>query len=135
MSLAYPRFIAAHKGGSETHQAHIGNRAGFHCNIVAAAEDLPKGFLDPARGYEVGENRVGSRRLSAQAPRANQNMLSGQMASQQQALAHKHREDRYGMVVSGVHYIGYGDKFDEKKSMLIRQEPFSPSLPIRRTSA
>ena len=30
-------------------------------------------------------------------------------------LAHKHREDRYGMVVSGVHYIGYGDKFDEKK--------------------
>jgi hypothetical protein len=31
------------------------------------------------------------------------------------ALAHKHPDDRYGMVVSGVHYIGYGDKFDEKK--------------------
>ncbi len=31
------------------------------------------------------------------------------------ALAHTHPEDRYGMVISGVHYIGYGDKFDEKK--------------------
>jgi hypothetical protein len=31
------------------------------------------------------------------------------------ALAHKHPDDRYGMVVSGVHYIGYGDKFDESK--------------------
>jgi uncharacterized RmlC-like cupin family protein len=31
------------------------------------------------------------------------------------ALAHKHPDARYGMVVSGVHYIGYGDKFDEKK--------------------
>jgi hypothetical protein len=31
------------------------------------------------------------------------------------ALAHKHPDHRYGMVVSGVHYIGYGDKFDEKK--------------------
>jgi hypothetical protein len=31
------------------------------------------------------------------------------------ALAHVHPENRYGIVVSGVHYIGYGDKFDEKK--------------------
>jgi hypothetical protein len=31
------------------------------------------------------------------------------------ALAHKHPDNRYGMVVSGIHYIGYGDKFDEKK--------------------
>lgn len=30
-------------------------------------------------------------------------------------LAHKHPEDRYGMVISGVHYIGYGEKFDENK--------------------
>jgi len=30
-------------------------------------------------------------------------------------VAHKHPEDRYGMVISGVHYIGYGDKFDAKK--------------------
>lgn len=31
------------------------------------------------------------------------------------SLAHFHPDDRYGVVVSGVHYIGYGDKFDEKK--------------------
>ena len=30
-------------------------------------------------------------------------------------LAHKHPNDRYGMVISGVHYIGYGDRFDETK--------------------
>jgi hypothetical protein len=31
------------------------------------------------------------------------------------ALAHTHPEDRYGMVLSGVHYIGYGSKFDEAR--------------------
>jgi hypothetical protein len=31
------------------------------------------------------------------------------------ALAHKHPDDRYGMVISGTHYIGYGEKFDEAK--------------------
>ena len=31
------------------------------------------------------------------------------------ALAHKHPDARYGMLISRVHYIGYGDKFDEKK--------------------
>lgn len=30
------------------------------------------------------------------------------------ALAHTHPDDRYGMVISGTHYIGYGEKFDEK---------------------
>ena len=30
-------------------------------------------------------------------------------------VPHKHPEDRYGLVISGVHYIGYGTKFDEKK--------------------
>ncbi len=30
-------------------------------------------------------------------------------------LAHKHPDDRYGIVISGVHYIGYGDKFDATK--------------------
>ena len=31
------------------------------------------------------------------------------------ALPHKHPDDRYGVVLSGVHYIGYGDNFDESK--------------------
>jgi len=31
------------------------------------------------------------------------------------AYAHKHPEDRYGMVISGLHYIGYDTKFDESK--------------------
>ena len=31
------------------------------------------------------------------------------------AYAHKHPEDRYGMVISGIHYIGYDTKFDESK--------------------
>jgi len=30
-------------------------------------------------------------------------------------LAHMHPEDRYGMVIAGVHYIGYGDKFDASR--------------------
>ena len=31
------------------------------------------------------------------------------------AGAHFHPEDRHGVVLRGVHYIGYGDKFDESK--------------------
>jgi hypothetical protein len=31
------------------------------------------------------------------------------------ALAHSHPDTRYGMVISGVHYIGYGTKYDESK--------------------
>jgi hypothetical protein len=31
------------------------------------------------------------------------------------ALAHMHPDERHGMVISGTHYIGYGEKFDEKK--------------------
>ncbi len=31
------------------------------------------------------------------------------------ALAHTHPDTRYGMVLSGVHYIGYGTKYDESK--------------------
>jgi hypothetical protein len=31
------------------------------------------------------------------------------------ALAHKHPDARYGMVLEGVHYIGYGEKYDESK--------------------
>jgi hypothetical protein len=29
--------------------------------------------------------------------------------------AHMHPDARYGMVISGTHYIGYGDHFDETK--------------------
>jgi len=29
--------------------------------------------------------------------------------------AHKHPDARYGMVVSGTHYVGQGDKFNEAK--------------------
>jgi len=31
------------------------------------------------------------------------------------ALAHKHPDARYAMVLQGVHYIGYGEKYDEAK--------------------
>ena len=31
------------------------------------------------------------------------------------ALAHKHPDFRCAMVLEGVHYIGYGDKYDEAK--------------------
>ncbi len=31
------------------------------------------------------------------------------------ALAHKHPDSRYAMVLQGVHYIGYGEKYDEAK--------------------
>ena len=36
-------------------------------------------------------------------------------APNDKALPHKHPDSRYGVVLSGVHYIGYGDKFDESK--------------------
>lgn len=32
-----------------------------------------------------------------------------------QALAHTHPDARYAIVLQGVHYIGYGEKFDEAK--------------------
>jgi hypothetical protein len=32
-----------------------------------------------------------------------------------QALAHTHPDARYAIVLQGVHYIGYGDKYDESK--------------------
>ncbi len=35
------------------------------------------------------------------------------------ALAHKHPDSRYAVVLQGVHYIGYGDRYDE--SQLHRQ--------------
>jgi len=31
------------------------------------------------------------------------------------ALAHTHPDARCGIVLAGVHYIGYGDKYDESK--------------------
>ena len=31
------------------------------------------------------------------------------------ALAHKHPDTRYAVVLQGVHYIGYGDRYDESK--------------------
>ncbi len=32
-----------------------------------------------------------------------------------QALAHYHPDSRYAVVLQGVHYIGYGEKYDEAK--------------------
>ncbi len=32
-----------------------------------------------------------------------------------QALAHKHPDARYAVVLEGVHYIGYGEKYDAAK--------------------
>lgn len=31
------------------------------------------------------------------------------------ALAHKHPDSRYAVVLQGVHYIGYGEKYDEAR--------------------
>ena len=36
-------------------------------------------------------------------------------APNDKALAHWHPEDRHGVVLQGVHYIGYGEKYDEAK--------------------
>jgi len=50
------------------------------------------------------------------------------------AIAHKHPDDRYGIVLSGTHYIGYGDRSTRNNCTPIRPGPTSPSPPTRPTS-
>ena len=90
----------------------------FTANIVAAAEDLPKGvtlILPADMKWVKTESGRDQAYLLGHPSKPGPYLYLVKWPPNSKALAHKHREDRYGMVVSGVHYIGYGDKFDEKK--------------------
>ena len=85
---------------------------------VRAADDLPPGvtLIAPekmkwVRSASGRENAY----LHGHPGKPGPYLYLVKWAPNMKALAHKHPDDRYGMVVSGTHYIGYGDKFDEKK--------------------
>jgi uncharacterized RmlC-like cupin family protein len=85
---------------------------------VAIAQDLPKGVTlllpsdikwKPTPSGRENANMLGD----STKPGPYLNLVKWPPNSK--ALAHKHPDDRYGIVISGTHYIGYGEKFDESK--------------------
>lgn len=83
-----------------------------------AADDLPPGvtLVKPeAMKWEKSASGRENAYLHGHPGKAGPYLYLVKWPPNGKALAHKHPDHRYGMVVSGVHYIGYGDKFDEKK--------------------
>ena len=91
---------------------------GLAAFTTCAADDLPPG-VTLVKPDEMKWERSASGRENAyllgHPAKAGPYLYLVKWPPNSKALAHKHPEQRYGMVVSGVHYIGYGDKFDEKK--------------------
>jgi uncharacterized RmlC-like cupin family protein len=83
-----------------------------------AADELPPGVTlvppDKVKWIKAKDGRDYSVLLGHPA-KAGPYLLLVKWPPNSKALAHTHPDTRYGMVVSGVHYIGYGDKFDESK--------------------
>jgi hypothetical protein len=86
--------------------------------VAAVADDLPKGvsLIAPS---EIKWERSASGRENAyllgHPSKPGPYLYLVKWPPNSKALAHMHPDNRYGMVVSGVHYIGYGDKYDETK--------------------
>mgnify|MGYP003344318528 FL=1 len=83
-----------------------------------AADDLPPGvtLVKPeAMKWEKSASGRENAYLMGHPSKAGPYLYLVKWPPNAKALAHKHPDQRYGMVVSGVHYIGYGDKYDEKK--------------------
>ena len=86
--------------------------------VVAGADDLPKGvslITPPEMKWERSAFGRENAYLYGHPSKPGPYLYLTKWPPHNKALAHKHPEDRYGLVVSGVHYIGYGEKFDEKK--------------------
>jgi hypothetical protein len=86
--------------------------------VVKAADELPPGvtLVKPeAMKWEKSASGRENAYLLGHPSKAGPYLYLVKWPPNAKALAHKHPDQRYGMVVSGVHYIGYGDKYDEKK--------------------
>ena len=88
-------------------------------SAIAVGQDLPAGvriippegmrwILNPTNGLE-------SASLLGDSTKPGPYLQLVKWPPNKRLPAHKHPDDRYGMVISGVHYVGYGDKFDEAK--------------------
>jgi hypothetical protein len=74
--------------------------------IVTVAQEVPEGVR---RHTVVGHEKGLGIKCLGELPEF------GQVAPPNKRLpAHKHPDDRYGMVISGVHYVSEGEEFDEK---------------------
>ena len=82
------------------------------------AEDLPPGVTlikpDEMKWVKSGSGRE-SAYLLGDLKKPGPYLYLVKWPPRNKAPAHMHPDTRYGMVISGTHYIGYGDKFDEKK--------------------
>ena len=86
--------------------------------IIAGADDLPKGvtLITPSEmKWEPSGSGRESAYLYGHPDKPGPYLCLIKWPPHNKALAHKHPDDRYGLVISGVHYIGYGEKFDEMK--------------------
>ena len=87
------------------------------CGIAGAAENLPPGVtltdLDKVKWVKTGSGREQAY-VMGHPSKPGPYLYLVKWSPNDKALAHWHPEDRYGVVLQGVHYIGYGDKFDEK---------------------
>ena len=96
-----------------------GSSLGFVANVDAGAEDLPKGvtLIAPSDIHWVVSPISGRAHayLHGHPGKPGPYLYLVKWPPHSKSLAHLHPEDRHGMVISGVHYIGYGEKFDEKK--------------------
>ena len=86
---------------------------------VKAAEDLPRGVtvtpLSKVKWVKSADSTLEYANLLGDPDKLGPYLRLVKWPPNTKNLAHKHPDDRYGMVISGVHYVGYGEKFDEKK--------------------
>src|ERR1700686_486758 len=86
--------------------------------VVTVAQELPKGVVDIPLSkvkWVSGSNGLETAQLLGDSTQAGPYLNLVKWPPNTRLTAHKHPDDRYGMVISGVHYVGQGDKFDEKK--------------------
>jgi quercetin dioxygenase-like cupin family protein len=96
----------------------LGLAALLSASSAVADENLPKGvtllrpeqikWVKSASGRELAY-------LHGHPDKPGPYLYLVKWAPNDKALAHTHPDERYGMVLSGTHYIGYGERFDEKK--------------------
>ena len=91
---------------------------GISACAAAAADDLPPGVTlvkpDQMKWVKSATGRENAY-LLGHPSKPGPYLYLVKWPPNNKALAHKHPDQRYGMVVAGTHYIGYGEKFDETK--------------------
>ena len=88
------------------------------CGMASAADSLPPGVtltsLENVKWVKTANGREQAY-IMGHPGKPGPYLYLVKWRPNDKALAHMHPEDRYGVVLQGVHYIGYGDKYDEKK--------------------